>query len=65
MDRFYNRAIELVEKLISREVSKDIKAYVNHLEFINSLLVSELAHSNTVRGTHLLERLGYKPEPKS
>jgi len=65
MDRFYNRSIEYIEASTSREISDDIKAYVNHLKFINSLLVSELDNSNTLRGKVLLDSLGYKTAIKS
>lgn len=65
MDRFYKRAIEHVSSSMPLEISEDIKDYIKHLEFINSLLISELDKSNTFGGRTLLNKLGYKSEIKS
>ena len=62
MKRFYSRAIKVLksEEVNHRELADDIDDYVEHLEFVRAILVSELSKAQTYGGRDLLRQLGYK-----
>jgi len=61
MKRFYIRGIKaLREELDLREIADDIDLYVEHLEFVKGILVSEVGRAKSANGRHLLRQLGYQ-----